>query len=232
MTVKQKPKRTRMRREDRIESILVAAREVFENKAYQDATVAEIADKLGVTDANVYAFFPSKRDLLVALISRWYEGITEEMLEGLRGISGLRNKLRFVIWRHLKTLHDEPKFCAMAIAESRHYDQTVAQVLHNCNRRYTRPLIEILKEGVDSGELRKDTSPPLVRNMVFGTLEHILWDIVSERPWLDTDAVADQLSEQLYRSVCETGLKSEFGLESRLSKILDKIEAKQNDGKA
>lgn len=224
MNSKVKPKRTRMRREDRIESILIAARKVFESMGYQQATVAQIAEQLGVTDANVYAFFPTKRDLLVALVSQWYESITQEMIDGLSGISGFRNQLRYIVWRHLKTLNDEPKFCAVAIAESRHQDKAVANVLHQCNRRYTRPLMEVLKLAMSNGEVRQDISPPLVRNMVFGTLEHILWDIVSGHAWPGVEQIADQLSENVYQSVC-LPVATEGSVESKLNLILEKIES-------
>ena len=202
MNTKAKPKRTRMRREDRIQSILIAARNIFESKGYQQATVAQIADQLGVTDANVYAFFPTKRDILVALVSQWYEKITASMIDGLSDISGFRNQLRYIVWRHLTTLNEEPEFCAVAIAESRQQDKAVANVLHDCNRRYTRPLMEALKRAMKNGELRQDISPPLVRNMVFGTLEHILWDIVAGHAWPDAEQIAEQLSENVYQSLC------------------------------
>ena len=206
MNAKLKPKRTRMRREERMQSILVAARKIFENKGYQFATVAEIADQLGVTDANVYAFFPTKRDLLVTLVSQWYSSITINMIEGLVGISGFYNQLRYVVRRHLQTLNDEPEFCAVAIAESRHQDQDVADILHECNRNYTRPLMDALKQAIKNGEISKDVSPPLVRNMVFGTLEHILWDTISGHAWPNADQIADQLSESIYQSLCISAL--------------------------
>ena len=53
-----------------------------------------------------------------------------------------------------------------------------------------------------NGELRQDISPPLVRNMVFGTLEHILWDIVAGHAWPDAEQIAEQLSENVYQSLC------------------------------
>jgi AcrR family transcriptional regulator len=48
--------------------ILNAAREVFAQKGFFEATTAEIAQQAGVSEGTIYNYFESKRDLLVSLI--------------------------------------------------------------------------------------------------------------------------------------------------------------------
>jgi AcrR family transcriptional regulator len=48
--------------------IIVAAREVFSQKGFAEATTAEIAQQAGVSEGTIYNYFESKRDLLVSLI--------------------------------------------------------------------------------------------------------------------------------------------------------------------
>jgi len=48
--------------------ILAAAREVFSQKGFAEATTAEIAQQAGVSEGTIYNYFNSKRDLLVSLI--------------------------------------------------------------------------------------------------------------------------------------------------------------------
>jgi AcrR family transcriptional regulator len=48
--------------------ILAAAREVFSQKGFSEATTAEIAQEAGVSEGTIYNYFESKRDLLVSLI--------------------------------------------------------------------------------------------------------------------------------------------------------------------
>jgi len=48
--------------------ILAAAREVFSQKGYAEATTAEIAQTAGVSEGTIYNYFDSKRDLLISLI--------------------------------------------------------------------------------------------------------------------------------------------------------------------
>jgi AcrR family transcriptional regulator len=46
-------------------AILLAARELFANKGYEDTTIAEIAQAAGVAVGTVYLYFANKHDLLV-----------------------------------------------------------------------------------------------------------------------------------------------------------------------
>lgn len=48
--------------------ILAAAREVFSQKGFAEATTAEIAQQAGISEGTIYNYFDSKRDLLVSLI--------------------------------------------------------------------------------------------------------------------------------------------------------------------
>lgn len=54
--------------ERRQSQILQAASEVFARKGYAAATVPEIAKLAGIASGTVYLYFPSKRDLFVAVI--------------------------------------------------------------------------------------------------------------------------------------------------------------------
>jgi len=48
--------------------IITAAREVFSQKGFSEATTAEIAQQAGVSEGTIYNYFESKRDLLISLI--------------------------------------------------------------------------------------------------------------------------------------------------------------------
>jgi AcrR family transcriptional regulator len=54
----------------RQEQILRAAMEVFSRKGFAAATVPEIAGEAGVAAGTIYLYYPSKRDLFVAVIQR------------------------------------------------------------------------------------------------------------------------------------------------------------------
>jgi AcrR family transcriptional regulator len=54
--------------ERRHEQIMTAASEVFSKKGYTAATITEIAKTAGVATGTIYLYYPSKRDLFIALL--------------------------------------------------------------------------------------------------------------------------------------------------------------------
>ncbi len=70
------PQRSAAKRRD----ILHAALEMFAARGFGSTGMRELAAEAGVSTATIYAHFPTKRDLLAALIERRWEGALAAML--------------------------------------------------------------------------------------------------------------------------------------------------------
>jgi len=68
-------------------------------------------------------------------------------------------------------------------------------------RRYTAPLMRVLAQGQESGQIRADMPLRLLRSMVFGPMEHVLWDATLAKRHTDIEATADQLIEVLWAAL-------------------------------
>src|SRR4051812_25500036 len=62
---------------DTRQRILDAALDLFVERGFDKASLREVADRVGVTKAALYYYFPSKEDLLVALLEPLNEMTTE-----------------------------------------------------------------------------------------------------------------------------------------------------------
>lgn len=201
VTNRARKKSVRKSREDRTLAIINAAREVFEEKGYEAATIVEIAERIDVVEGTVLHYFGSKRALVLAVMEDFYKRITENLTEQLKGVTGTRNQLHFVIWSHLKVLHESSALCAVILRESRNNNSGLAQDVHDKNRAYTNVVKNIIAKGIERGEIRPDVSPALVRNTIFGTTEHFLWDKVIGGAVLDLENVSEQLTNLIYRGI-------------------------------
>src|SRR5690606_12222508 len=114
-----KRKVTRLSQEDRSSAILAAARRVFEAKGYEKPTVAEIAREVGVVEGTVLHYFPSKRVLVMKVTEGFYAELIAGLVKGLEGITGVANRLHYIIHSHLTALHDNSALCAVILSESR-----------------------------------------------------------------------------------------------------------------
>ena len=185
-------------RQERIEDILRAARAVFSEKGYEAAAMAEIAARVGVSEATVYKYFESKRALLLSVIRQWFETMIAENRERLAGIDGVQARVKVLIWQHLKTIRDASDLCRLFYSEVRSRPDYVGSDLHALNRDATRLLTEEIERGVASGELRPGVPPRLVRDLVYGGIEHHVAAFLAGRGTLDCDSLAAALTALVF----------------------------------
>jgi TetR/AcrR family fatty acid metabolism transcriptional regulator len=189
---------SRLPAERRILDIMTAARTVFTEKGYNDALISDIAERAGVVEGSIYRFFTNKRDLLVRVVEHWYEDMIAGDDEQFASVRGTWNRIRFIAHHHLGTIRREPALCRLVFQELRPdpvYRQTR---LFKLNQAYTHRIIEVVKDAVAQGEFRPDVSPTVVRDMIYGCIEHRTWAFLRNEGDFDTDATADGIADMIY----------------------------------
>ncbi|MBT9599266.1 MAG: TetR/AcrR family transcriptional regulator [Vitreoscilla sp.] len=217
---------TGARGEQRIRDILRVGREVFAEKGYERATTTEIAQRLGVSEATVFTYFRGKRELCVRVIGDWYDEIIATMEQGLPRDRPVRAQLDFFVRTHLRLfLVQGTGLCALVLSEGRSKGQELGESFQPLQRRYTAPLMDLLARGQASGEIRTDMPLRLLRTMVLGPMEHILWEAVAQgaRP-ADIDTTAVAVSAMLWSAVQAPGaeLAALRGLRAEMAEALRK----------
>lgn len=185
----------RMDRGARIADILVAARRTFLERGFHSTAVAEIARSLGIAEGTIFKYFPTKRDLLNKVIEHWYGDLFGDYSKELGPIQGARHRFRYLVWRHLRTLAEWPGMCRLIFTEVRVQPDYAQSPLHEMNQRYTGLLVDVIRQGIRSKEFRAGISPELVRDLVYGGIEHHAWRFLYGNGELDPERVADQLTD-------------------------------------
>lgn len=194
------------RGEQRMRDILRVGREVFAEKGYERATTTEIAQRLGVSEGTVFTYFHGKRELCVRVITDWYDEIIAAIDAGLPRQQPARAQLDWFVRTHLRLfLIQGTGMCALVLSEGRSKGQELAEVLQPLQRRYTAPLMDLLARGQASGEFRSDLPLRLLRPLVLGPMEHILWEAVAQGPEpakaIDIDTTASAVSAMLWSAL-------------------------------
>ncbi|HJP21052.1 MAG: TetR/AcrR family transcriptional regulator [Alphaproteobacteria bacterium] len=210
---------TRLPRAQRVSDILAAARAVFSERDYEESSISEIAARAGVVEGTIYKFFAGKRDLLHKVIDDWYAGMLADYQVRLAGIEGTRNRLRFVIWSHLKSIEESPGLCRQVFNEVRGQRDYFTSSVHDHHRHYTYFALDVLREGIVAGEVRPDVSITLVRDMIYGAVEHHSLAYICGQGSLDVETAADQITDVVLAGVLVTEAESS-------DQRLDRIEAK------
>jgi AcrR family transcriptional regulator len=189
--------------EQRVLDIVRVGREVFSERGYERATTTEIAQRLGISEATVFTYFRGKRELCVRVISDWYDEIIAAIEQGLPRQRTIRAQLEFIVHTHLRLfLVHGTGMCALVLSEGRSKGPSeLGDAVLPLQRRYTAPLMDLLARGQAGGEIRNDVPLRLLRPMVFGPMEHILWEAVATHKPVDIDATASGLTELLWSAL-------------------------------
>ena len=154
--------------------ILEAAQNIFAQKGFHEATVSDIAKQAEVSEATIYEYFSSKEELLFSIPAETIHQYQEKNLEILEYIQGAANKLRFLIYRHLKLYASNPDYAnvvMLILKGNRNFLKTEA---YKIVQRSARNTTQVLEEGIQNGEFKPDLKPYLVRAMIWGTIEHLV----------------------------------------------------------
>lgn len=186
---------SRLPREQRVADIMAAARRVFAEKGYDDASVAEIAARAGVVEGSVFRYFENKRVLLVKVVEDWYESMFVDVDEHLARIEGTWSRLRFLVWKHLSNVQKEPALSKLVFDVLRPGPDYRKTSVFELNRRYTQRTLDILRDGIATGAIRPDANLTLTRDMIYGGVEHHTWAFLRGEGTFSVDAAADGIMD-------------------------------------
>ena len=187
-----KPKRTRLRAEERREIIVDAARKVFLESGFAGARTRRIAEEAGITEALLYRFFPSKSDIFRAAVHEPLERFVEELLATTADIDrdegDRRDRLRQVNAMLLQFMADSAPFLAVVLlselTEARRFYQT------DLHPTLSGPVYEVVSKI--TGWKQRDGS--LIFAAMFGTHMGLAIDALLLDRELDAAHVGDQLT--------------------------------------
>jgi AcrR family transcriptional regulator len=136
-----------------------------------------------VSEATVFTYFHGKRELCVRVITDWYDEIIATIGRAAAHRVGAgparlvrAHPLAACSWcRALGCV----RWCCPKDAAR---DRISATTLMPLQRRYTAPLMDLLARGQASGEFRADLPLRLLRPLVLGPMEHILWEAWRKGP--------------------------------------------------
>jgi TetR/AcrR family transcriptional regulator len=182
-------------------ALLREAASAFTRKGFHAASLDDIAQKLGVTKAALYHYFPSKHALLRECFARalevGFEGLAKAEATGGNAREKLNNTLRF----YLKEMIDELSCCVVLTEENALLPDDYAELLQQRDR-FEIALRELVREGIADGSI----VPCDAKLAVFTILGAVHW--VSK--WFNqsgawsADAVSTALTDLLDRMVSAT----------------------------
>lgn len=131
-------------RAEREAEILDAAQAEFTTLGFDDATVAAIARRAGMTAANVHYYFPAKEALLAAVVGRAYRAAFDALARVDDPVERLHRYVGFHLANH--ALRGQLQAVALRSPE-------LAEVLRDRERWLAREVADLTADPLDAGAL-------------------------------------------------------------------------------
>ena len=177
------------------DALLRAAIDVFAERGYFNAQVADVARVAGVAAGTVYLYFESKEDLLVSIFE-W--SMQEGLTTGRAAIAHLqdpRERLLRLARAHLTRLGRDRNLAIVFQVELRQSTKFMERFSATLLRDYLGLIREAIADGQRDGLFRADVKATAAAKMLFGALDEMATNwILSRRRYsleADADAVVD-----------------------------------------
>jgi len=192
--------RRRLPRDERISRILAVTRGMLNEMGYENIVTSEVALRCGISEATIYKYFESKRELLIRVAEQWFEELLEEDQRNLKE-SSARDALAQVVWRSLTLVRREPALTRFVLLDLRPDPGYRRMSVFELNRQFTSRVTAVLKQGMRTGELGTDVPLALLRDMIFGCIEHQTWAFLRGEGDFSVDEATEGIVKVIYKGV-------------------------------
>jgi len=174
------------------DAILRAAIDVFAERGFFNAQVADVARAAGVAAGTVYLYFRSKDDLLISIFERSMRDALSEVRAGDAGTDDPIDRLRRFARLHLGRLGRDRRLAVVFQVELRQSTKFMERFSATLLRDYLGLIRSAIADGQAVGAFRTDINPTVAAKMFFGALDEMAtnWILSRRRYSLESDADA------------------------------------------
>jgi len=180
---------------DKREAILRAAIDVFAERGFFNAQVADVARAAGVAAGTVYLYFRGKDDLLVSIFERTMRAAIADGRACVAPLTDPIAQLREIARVHLDRMGRDRSLAVVFQVELRQSTKFMERFSSTLLREYLGIIRGIIAAGQASGAFRKELNATLASKLFFGGLDEMATNwILSRRKYAlagEADAIVD-----------------------------------------
>jgi len=176
-----------------------AVLDVFSKGDFHQADIRTVARRAGVSFGTIYKYYGSKEELLFTFISNWLNELCERIIDHLRGIENLKEKLRKVFWVELDYYERNPNVGRIVF-------MTVPMVTWMAHKTFEQKkminiFLSVLREGQEERVLNPNLRTGVLLDFIHGLIlwSFCMWVYRGQKESLSDKA--NELFEPLWRGI-------------------------------
>jgi AcrR family transcriptional regulator len=205
---------TVIRTASRDDPVLEIAGRLFREKGFEATTVRQIADAAGILPGSLHYRYPSKEEMLLALLDRGIAHAIEAVRVAIADAVDPFERMRLALRAHLRLLIRDDVAIYVLLYEGRSLSGDSRAHMVRLRDRYDALWDGILHAAAGTGRLRRDVDLSLVRLLLLGAANWTAqW--FSPRGSYSCDEVADAYADLLWRGLAQPGDRPVLALTPR-----------------
>ena len=149
-----------------------ALKTLLRKEDFGSITTAKIAKTAGTNEALIYRYFGDKRGLLHAVLKESLLRYLADLEKSLENVEGAIDRLKLVAKLNIQYYAKDRVIARIFLLEVRNYPGYFDSETYELVRDYGRYMSELVKEGMEAGEIRNDVSSGHMRDVLLGGIEH------------------------------------------------------------
>jgi AcrR family transcriptional regulator len=166
---------------EREKGILEVATSLYAREGYENVSMAAVASAAGLSEGTLYNYFRDKRDLVLRVSAAAFEGRVAEAERIVRHSRSLRGGLEALIALEFDILVKAKEIFRIWLREVRGANGYRHSPARKQLRGFSSQLIRLFEKWDAAPDPRHGLTLPVMRDIVFGSLEHIVWTAVVQR---------------------------------------------------
>ena len=138
------------------EKIITVARQVFIEKGYENASMSDIASRVGINRPTLHYYYRTKERLFQAIFHDIIGSLLPRIQETITSDSDFFDKISFAIDQYITTFKHNPFLPAFIVKETqrdvKHIIQTACELYPN---NIAQQIAKTLNDEMEAGRLRK-----------------------------------------------------------------------------
>jgi TetR/AcrR family transcriptional regulator, cholesterol catabolism regulator len=177
--------RSRLLRDSRVlrraDEIVDAAASLFAERGFHGASTQAIADVLGMKQASLYYYFPSKEAALQLVCEKGVDGFLDNAEAIVADTAAPLDKLTRLIASHLAPNEVKRDYVKVFINERRYLPQAARRRIGRSSRRIEACFADVLRAGIADGSIRADVDVRLTVLAILGMCNNVInWPVADQ----------------------------------------------------
>jgi len=181
--------------------IMASFSRLMREKDFHSITTAQIAKNADVTEGLIYKYFKDKKDLLYQVLDAHFQDFHNKIKTRMALATSGITKLELIILASLEGYSENRLLSKILLLEVRNSQAFFDSGAYEMVTIYARTILDIIREGIASGEIAGGTDPYLLRKVILGAIEHAcLGEVIFGKP-LDIEKTAAGISDIIFNGV-------------------------------